>query len=286
MRLRRHEDARSFLDSASPLLVRDEARHNLIFGICTTLLEAPDAYPSFYLWTLEDGDEVVWAGLMTPPFNIVVARPARPGALALAVDALHAEGVALPGVTGVLPEVDDFASAWEQMTGVKRRLRMAHGVYALDRVRPPRSVPGTMRFAAAPDRALVAKWIRAFTAEAIPEDSPRFDIDEIVDRRLGSGRAGFALWDDDGEPVSLSGFGGETPTGVRIGPVYTPPTLRRRGYASALVAELSRRLLDGGRDYCFLYTDLSNPTSNRIYQDVGYERVCDSAEYVFESGSE
>jgi hypothetical protein len=63
--------------------------------------------------------------------------------------------------------------------------------------------------------------------------------------------------------------------------VYTPPRFRRRGYASALVAELSRRLLDDGRDYCFLYTDLANPTSNRIYMDVGYELVCESADYAF-----
>jgi uncharacterized protein len=73
--------------------------------------------------------------------------------------------------------------------------------------------------------------------------------------------------------------------GIRIGPVYTPPALRRRGYASALVTELSRRLLDSGREYCVLYTDLANPTSNRIYQEVGYERVCDSAEYVFDVAS-
>jgi predicted GNAT family acetyltransferase len=117
------------------------------------------------------------------------------------------------------------------------------------------------------------------------QKSPHLDVGEIVDRRLESSRGGFALWDDADATVSLSGFGGETPTGVRIGPVYTPPALRRRGYASALVAELSRRLLDSGRAYCFLYTDLANPTSNRIYQDVGYERVCDSAAYVFEVAS-
>jgi uncharacterized protein len=285
MKLHAHEDVRSFLDAASPLLLRDEARHNLIFGICSTLLEAPDAYPAFHLWTVESGGNVAWAGLMTPPFNIVVARPAQAAIAGFAADALRSEGVSLPGVTGALPEVDDFADAWERLTGVKRRLRMAHGVYALQTVRQPRAVNGEMRFATDPDRALLADWLRAFTAEATPAESPHLDVGEIVDRRLESSRGGFALWDDADATVSLSGFGGETPTGVRIGPVYTPPALRRRGYASALVAELSRRLLDSGRAYCFLYTDLANPTSNRIYQDVGYERVCDSAAYVFEVAS-
>ena len=81
-----------------------------------------------------------------------------------------------------------------------------------------------------------------------------------------------------------AGFGGRTPNGARVGPVYTPPEFRRRGYASAVVAGVSRRLLDEGRRYCFLYTDLANPTSNRIYQDIGYEPACDSRDYRFQAG--
>jgi predicted GNAT family acetyltransferase len=88
------------------------------------------------------------------------------------------------------------------------------------------------------------------------------------------------IW-EDGDPVCFAGYGGETPNGARIGPVYTPPEHRRRGYGSVLTADLSQRLLDEGRSYCFLYTDSANPTSNRIYQAIGYERVCDSAMYAF-----
>src|SRR5205823_10825158 len=102
----------------------------------------------------------------------------------------------------------------------------------------------------------------------------------MVDLRLEGRGAGLVLWDDGG-PTSVAGFGGATPNGIRIGPVYTPPELRRRGYASALVAALSQRMLDQGRRLCFLYTDLSNPTSNRIYRAIGYEPVCDSKEYRF-----
>jgi hypothetical protein len=81
--------------------------------------------------------------------------------------------------------------------------------------------------------------------------------------------------------MSLAGFSGPTPTGIRIGPVYTPPELRRRGYATTLVADLSAWLLERGHRACFLYTDLANPTSNRIYVEIGYERVCDAMEFVF-----
>ena len=82
----------------------------------------------------------------------------------------------------------------------------------------------------------------------------------------------------------MCGVGGPTPNGIRIGPVYTPPEFRGRGYASACVAAASQLQLDAGRRFCFLFADLSNPTSNHIYQEIGYEPVGDVDRYVFEAG--
>ena len=104
----------------------------------------------------------------------------------------------------------------------------------------------------------------------------------MVDHRLGASDGGFLLWEDSGEPVSAAGWGGPTPNGIRIGPVYTPPDLRGHGYATALTAELSARLLDEGRRFCFRVTDLANPTSNAIYERIGYVRVGESAMVAFD----
>ena len=90
------------------------------------------------------------------------------------------------------------------------------------------------------------------------------------------------MWEDGGEVVALAAFGSPTPGGTRIGPVYTPPGRRRRGYATSLVAALSAWLLEHGRRRCYLYTDLANPTSNAIYRRIGYEQVAESAEYAYE----
>ena len=90
------------------------------------------------------------------------------------------------------------------------------------------------------------------------------------------------LSENGGEPVSLAGWRSETPNGVRIGPVYTPPEHRRRDYGSAVTATVSAERLAAGRRFCFLYTDLANPTSNKIYMDIGYEPICDSANYAFD----
>jgi uncharacterized protein len=280
VRLQAHSDAPAFLAAAAPVLAADEARHNLVYGICSTLVDAPGAYPTAHLWTVA-GDAVVGAAVMTPPFNLVVARPLDVDVLPFAARALHEQGVGLPGVTGAVPEVGQFARAWEELTGAGLHLRMSQGIYAAGTVRLPEDVPGELRPASPEDRELIVDWLRAFQAEALPADAPHVNLDDLVERRLVRTNAGFDLWEDGSKPVSLCGYGGRTPHGIRIGPVYTPPELRGRGYASALVASVTKQLLDGGWDYCFLYTDLANPTSNRIYTNIGYELVCESAEYAF-----
>ncbi|MEX2645268.1 MAG: GNAT family N-acetyltransferase [Gaiellaceae bacterium] len=265
--LRSLDEPGEFLDAASPLLLEDEARHNLILGIAGTLRDSPELYPERRLWLVEDGADVVAAALRTPPFNLVLARPRAEDAL----DRLAELDDALPGVTGAVPEVEAFAARWAERTRATPRPRMRQGVYALERIEP-----------VAADRPLLLEWLRAFGAEALDEEQADEErLAQLVEYRLGSPAAGFRLWDDGG-PVSLAGFGGGTPNGIRVGPVYTPPELRGRGYASALVAALSAELLAGGRRFCFLYTDLANPTSNRIYERIGYRRVCESAEIRFE----
>lgn len=277
MQLREHADVSAFLPAAGSLLAADEARHNLIYAICSTLADTPDAYPEVYFWTVEDG-ETIAALLRTPPFNFAVARPVYDDALRFAAERLRAAGVDAPGVTGAVPEAEGFARAWMP----EPRLRMAQGIYAAREIHPPDGVPGGMRLAALDDRNLVLDWIYAFQDEALPDEAPQLEVVAGVERRLRSTTAGFALWEVGGRPVSMSGFGGRTPHGMRIGPVYTPPRLRGHGYGSAVTAAASKRLLDGGCDFCFLYTDLANPTSNKIYVDIGYEFVCDSADYAFE----
>lgn len=154
-------------------------------------------------------------------------------------------------------------------------------------------VRGAARPATLADRLLVGEWFRAFIAEAHPDGGPAdADADARLERALdarmsGAGTSsGVTLWEHAGEVVSLAGVGGETPNGIRIGPVYTPPEHRGHGYASALTAAVSAQQLAAGRRFCFLYTDLANPTSNKIYRAIGYERVCDSAEIAFDPAAD
>jgi hypothetical protein len=275
--VRRVEDPAAFLEAASPLLLADEARHNLILGIAGTLRDHPAHYPEYGLWLAEDGGETVGAALRTPPHNLVVARPRDDSVLETLAEAIDDDP---PGLVAAQPEAEAFAEAWAATTGATLRTNRAQGVFSLDRVEPPVTVSGRMRDARTDDRPLLLDWFRAFMEEAIGESPDAASTAHVVDHRLEADSAGVVFW-EDGPMVSLAAFGNPTPNGIRIGPVYTPPEYRRRGYASALVAELSERLLEKRR-FCFLFTDLANPTANRIYERIGYRRVCEAAEIVFE----
>jgi predicted GNAT family acetyltransferase len=279
----RVDDAAAFLEEAGPLLLADEARHNLILGLAGNLRDG--VYGDFRLWLVRDCAEVAAAALQTPPYNLVLARPSSTESLVALVEAIASEE--LPGVVGSVPEIEEFVELWSLKTGETVRTNMRQGVYALEQVTPPLNVPGSSRVATVNDRELALGWWIAFGEETLHEGGPGRDRAEVMfDYRLSSPASGIFLWEDGGEPVSLAGWGGPTPTGIRIGRVYTPPELRGHGYATALTAELSQRLLDGrlfegGRRFCFLYTDLANPTSNAIYERIGYRRVAESAEIVF-----
>jgi predicted GNAT family acetyltransferase len=277
----RSSSVAAFLDHAGAFLAEREAEHNLIFGILSNLEADPTQFASApYLATIVHGDKVVGAAIRTPPWRIVLSEMDHPGAVHRLVQDLA--DVALPGVVGPSEAASHFSEAWAELRRtVRPRLNRHERSFRLRRVIPPRPTTGELRLARPEERPLLAEWIAAFHEEA-SLTNPRQDYDAMADRWIRRlGRSAY-FWVDEGRPVSLAGAGGLTPTGIRIGPVYTPPEQRGRGYASNLVAQVSQELLDSGRTFVFLFTDLANPTSNKIYQAIGYEPVGDVDEWEFE----
>ena len=280
LEVRRFADVDAFMAVAGDFLGAREAEHNLIFGISTYVRDEPLAFgdrpPSFT--AVLGGRRVVAAALRTPPHNLVLSEIDDPAAIDLLVtDRLEDD---LPGVLGPVEHARAFAERWATAAGRSWRRHLSERIFRLEAVIAPPPVPGGIRIATSGDRSVVVAWLRAFIAEALGEDDPE-SSDALTGRWLaGRGRTLY-LW-QDGDVVSLCGVGGATPHGIRIGPVYTPPEARRRGYASALVAEASQLQLDAGRRFCFLFTDLANPTSNHVYRTIGYEPIRDVDEYRFE----
>jgi predicted GNAT family acetyltransferase len=280
--IERFRDPATFLDRVGGFLGEREAEHNLLFGILDALQRHPSgSQEPPYLAAVVDGDRIVAAALRTPPRNVVLSEVDDTTAIKLVVDDLVARGEE-PGVVGPAAVARKAAGLWTQATGRPHRLGLHQRVFRLSRVVPARQVEGTMRVAGPADRDLLVAWGRAFNDEALPPDEHAPDPAAVVDAWLTLGTKRLYLWEVDGRPVSWAGVGGRTPNGTRVGPVYTPPEERGRGYASALVAAASQAALDEGLAFCFLFTDLANPTANRIYQAIGYEPVSDVDAYYFD----
>jgi predicted GNAT family acetyltransferase len=283
MVVRRYDEPAAFRTAITPLIGTTEARHNLVHGILGTLIDDPAAYDDFLLWLVERDREPVAAALRTPPWKIVLCDAVDEPAAAELARAIAGEAADHPGVLGNVPTVEWFVTAWQRASGTAVERQMAQGVFALEAVTPQPQPPGRPRLAEPEDAELLVEWTEQFVREALPYepiDRDRFAeaADRLIERRRGSGAW---LWAVDGEAVSLSAHGTPTPHGMRVGPVYTPPAHRGHGYATALVAHQATELLRSGRRFCFLFTDLANPTSNAIYRRIGYRRVAASMDYAF-----
>lgn len=281
MQLTHYEAAPAFLARAQAWLEEDEAANNLILGIAVRLAEHPDRIKRPpYLATVEADGELVAAAVMTPPHRMLLCSAAgdEPAPLRLILDDLGAGGWDVPGVMAPSGTAAAFARLWSDATGRPHRAAMSERAYELRRVIPPAPVPGVLRPATEADLPLAAAWADNLMRDAgLPGTAA--EAAEIAELRIAD--RDLFLWDDGG-PVSMAAKTRHSTRGVVVSLVYTPRELRGRGYASACVAALSQQLLDAGWEFCALFTDLANPTSNDIYQRIGYRPVCDFQEYDFE----
>lgn len=271
-----YTDAARFMGRVEPWLVRREAEHNLLLGLLPKLVAGDHRFEKpIYLSSIEADGEVAGCAFRTPPFNFGITRIPEE-AIGPLVDHVTRVYTALPGVMGPEKEATRFAELWSRNNAcawsIEKRLR----IHALERVIFPDSLPnGTLRLARPADLALLIDWMEAFSRETgTIAGNSRLRVEGLLRNES------IYVW-EDGAPRSMAAAAGRTPQGIRVGPVYTPPEFRGRGYATITVAWLSDRLLREGRRFCFLYTDLSNPTSNAIYARIGYEPVCDVVEVGF-----
>lgn len=280
--IERSTDADAFLAAAGSFLVAREAEHNLILGIAATLSRDPgrSTAPPFLAVARNPGG-VVGAAIMTPPFNLVISCLDDVGVIQALHQELQRDRTAPPGVTGPVEIARAFADGWAALRGLGAQRTMAERIYRIERVTPPTDVSGHLRLATDDDRTLLVDWVGDFLREALGRTDPS-EVAGVVDRGMSTGTRTFYLW-DDGRPVSLVATAGPTPNGIRIGPVYTPPADRGHGYASAATAAVTQAEFDAGRRFVYLFTDIANATSNKIYQAIGYEPVIDIDQWSFDS---
>ena len=198
--------------------------------------------------------------------------------LELVIQDLLSRGISVPGVLGASPIARAFAEAWVRQHSGTYQPGTSQRIYQLTQVISPKAVQGRLRTATPADIELVARWMLAFDQEAIGEAGPLSTARQNAERLVNDQNV--YLWENQ-NPVSMAAKVRHTQNGITIALVYTPPEQRGQGYASACVAKLSQKILNDGWQFCSLFTDLTNPTSNHIYQAIGYQPVCDFQAYIF-----
>lgn len=280
MNYKTYDTAESFLNRTLKYLEKDEAENNLIIGICNKIKEHGGLYKEKpFFAALEDGDKVILAGAMTPPRQMLLyGKDYSPEDIKLFCDNIKKGGISLPGANGESELVKQFAGTWSEINNCTYRPGMNMRTYKLEKVKYRGNAEGSLRLADEQDTELVTNWIRNFNddadLDAISHDEALKTAEFEIKNRL------LYIW-EDGNRVSMAASTRETEHGKVLALVYTPKEYRNKGYASACVAALSQHILDSGKKFCALFTDLANPTSNSIYMKIGYEPICDFDEYMF-----
>lgn len=287
MQINHFTDPKKFQEHTQDILVQREAENNLILGILANVIAGEFSEKQPYLAIFEDNGQVQAISLCTPPWPVLVSYenppPEKRILKAMLADMSETLKDDFTGVSGNREFITRLVSQWEEDSGIEALLKMAMRIYKLEAVQPVSGVPGRIRQAEKGDRELLDEWFAGFHRDAMREEPDMVHVGNSVTNYLTADPRirGLMLWEFEGQPVSMAGYAGPTPNGMRVGAVYTPPDLRRKGYASAVTAGLSQHLLDQGYKFCFLFTDLLNPTSNHIYQQIGYGAICDADRYLF-----
>ncbi len=278
-----HKDVQAFLTVARQALERDECGNGLMLGVSLRLAGPPPGKEEpAYLATVTAPEGLAAAALMTPPYKLqlYLAEGEDSAGLEVLVDGLARNGWPVTALLAREDVAETFALLWAKRKNVRWRKGTRQRLHQLRTVNHPPYPPGELTLAEEEDLDLARQWAREFHEACFHDENSARNVkgaeEKVATRTL-------YFWAVDGTPRSMAARTRPTPHGESVSFVYTPREHRNRGYASAVVARLSQTILDGGKEFCTLFTDLSNPTSNHIYQVIGYVPVADMVDIHFES---
>jgi RimJ/RimL family protein N-acetyltransferase len=274
-----------YVTAAWEFLVSRPVEHTIELGVVEGLRARPAAPPRelgphdpLFGWWRPVDRGVAAVVLHTPPYPLLLGG-LPPGSAPELAGLLAGVGRQLPGVNSRDDAAAEFATAWGEQTGLAYATFRRSRLHRLAGLVPPEPMPdGAPRVAGEPDRDLLERWSRAFASEVNDLTGLRADV---VSDRLSYG--GLTLWEARGRPVAMAGHVRPAAGVVRVGPVYTPPELRGRGYGGAVTAAVTSAAIGAGAHEVVLFTDLANPTSNALYRRLGYEPVADRVVLSFGS---
>lgn len=270
IRLQKYENLLQFKKEVTGFLEQDEVVNNLSLGVLQSAEETP-----LLMAVVRKDEEIIWVMLQTKPDKIIFSKAASlsPDDLRLIAEKMHQEIPSIPGLIGDRKLIVGLSAHLSELRGVTATVEMDQGIYKLEKVKKKIESKGKLRALTEQEHELVKEWVYQFCLDVklpIGIDEADVKADELIQK--GS----LMAWEIEGEMVSMANATRPTERNITVNFVYTPIKHRKKGFASDCVAALSQKLLDQGYQTTSLYTDISNPTSNKIYQEIGYEWVADS----------
>ncbi|MBD7968580.1 GNAT family N-acetyltransferase [Paenibacillus gallinarum] len=288
MQFKMYTDVHEFYNNTYDVLMRHEAQNLIPLGNIIMGHEGKDKTDwrdpvNWFMATISDAKGIRLTALMTPPHNITLYATDNifnPEAINCLIDGLKDREI--PGVITEKTLAEYFAKEYTLRKGITFKTTMSQRIYELTAVNSDIQKVGNVRLLDEKDIHFFPYWAEAFyaagsygkTEMSIPQDVEPY-LYRIASKKL-------YILEDNGIPVSMAGYTRELQTAIGVAFVYTPPYLRRKGYATSIVEQISQLALDQGFTKCVLYTDLANPTSNSIYRKIGYMPICDSLQLKFE----
>ena len=278
MLYKRYYSIGAFKTAALDILLENEAQNNLILSLMTS--RGSRNASDWLLATITGNEGVALTALCIKPFGLLLYETGNiqsEDSVMLLARELHKAGFAPPGVMAERGLARRFAKAYSPDGGYA--LHMPMTAMRLDNLRENKKAPGFSRLLDIRDMSFAPDWERAFNEDCRAHVFTRRETVERLKARIIGGT--HYLWIDE-IPVSQAVHGRSTPGSAIITGVYTPPEYRGRGYATSIVAELSKTLLESGCGFCCLFADADNQTSCGIYRRLGYYDVCDFEDIRFD----
>ncbi|MHA1969510.1 MAG: GNAT family N-acetyltransferase, partial [Candidatus Hodarchaeales archaeon] len=229
---------------------------------------------------------IILVSIRTPPFGQIISYTEKKSSIPVLIDIIIENGVDLPGVLGFKEGSQYFAEIWTEKTGKTQILNMNERIYRLEKVNP--QTLGNMQFgvSTAEDSDLLVNYAKEFIQD-VYADTTQEQLErnqKLIAKRMKKWASEGSVYTlkSNNTIVSIARASRDTPNGRAINLVYTSPKYRRMGYATELVARLCQSILNEGKKFCVLFTDLANPTSNKIYMNIGFIPILDVDEYRFE----
>ncbi|MCL2819809.1 MAG: GNAT family N-acetyltransferase [Oscillospiraceae bacterium] len=280
MKFNKYNDVNEFQNDVLDVLLKNEVENNLIISLLTDCSRINCA--DWFMATVTgSGDEMLLISICTKPFNLLLCKPMgelTDGSVVFFAEKLRELDIKIPGITSTGELAGVFARVYCG-DNQKSKLHMTMTIMKLERLSEYEKAPGFCRVLKEDDLSYTPEWERAFSIDCRIPVFPVSEYEERIKTRLG--RNIHYIW-EDGLPVAQAVWGRNTPNAAAISWVYTPPEHRGKGYATSVVAELSKAILGSGKSFCCLYADAANPVSQGVYRKLGYFEVCSVDEIKFD----